>query len=416
MKLSVESIAIPTMTAVMTAVGAAGSNWKAEAKNNRASDVFSDSLIEYTQPTRIEPLTLVEQNLWREPYMEDLMQTLLNIFSGYYMQAVALAAEIKGISITKRLERFNPKRDPLNNLADAVIGAVALEDGTKFGLPSLENMNVLAKANQVGAINWSVHSTEAMRVDHNPNPMSNEGIDEQNDKPARGAKSISAELVSKETLQALRDNSNLAVGKMLEVTVAVDESQIKVPVNVRLQTVPVPTRSMTLFLTAGAQNRSLKERWYEFKADKLTFFADLIGVRDLLDEHRKNIIKDETGLYLKQIQQKRKNTMAGLISGRPSVASASNIVVITEEQRVILERELNIKLSTLAGRRTLERNSGIMLLVVVDRSFEQVEIFHRGIEGSTELSINAMKNASKNTGPDVMKIFEMYKSMKAPTF
>lgn len=413
MKLSVESIAVPTMNAVMNAVS---SNWKAEAKKNRASDIFSDSLIEYTQPTRIEPLTLVEQNLWREPYMEDLMQTLLNIFSGYYMQAVALAAEIKGVSVTKRLERFNPKRDPLNNLADAVIGAVALEDGTKFGLPSLENMNVLAKANQVGAINWSVHSTEAMRVGHNPNPMSNEGIDEQNDKPARGAKPISAELVSKETLQALRDNSNLAVGKMLEVTVAVDESQIKVPVNVRLQTVPVPTRSMTLFLTAGAQNRSLKERWYEFKADKLTFFADLIGVRDLLDEHRKNIIKDETGLYLKQIQQKRKNTLAGLISGRPSVASASNIVVITEEQRVTLERELNIKLATLNGRRVLEQNSGIMLLVVIDRSYEQVEIFHRGIEGSTQLSINAMKNASKNTGPDVMKIFEMYKAMKAPTF
>lgn len=413
MKLSVESIVIPTMTAVMTAVGSNAIN---EAKKNRAGDFTADSLIDYTQPTRIEPLTLVEQNLWREPYMEDIMQTVLNIFSGYYMQAVSLAAEIKGISVTKRLERFNPKRDPLNSLADAVISAVAKEDGVKFGLPSLESMATLAKSNQVGSINWSSHSTEAMRVGHNPNPMSNVGADAAADKARGGAKPVSAELVSKDTLQALRDNSNLAVGKMLEVTIAVDENQIKVPVNVRLQTVPVPTRSMTLFLTAGAQNRSLKERWYEFKAEKLTFFADLVGVRDLLDEHRKNIIKDDTGLYLKQIQQKRKNTLAGLISGRPSVASASNIIVITEEQRVLLERELNIKLSTLAGRKVLEQNSGIMLLVVVDRNYEQVEIFHRGIEGSTELSLNAMKNAAKNSGPDVMKIFEMYKSMKAPTF
>lgn len=400
MKLSVESIAIPTMTAVMTAVGSNAIN---EAKKNRAGDFTADSLIDYTQPTRIEPLTLVEQNLWREPYMEDILQTALNIFSGYYMQAVSLAAEIKGISVTKRLERFNPKRDPLNSLADAVISAVAKEDGVKFGLPSLESMNTLAKSNQVGSINWSAVSTEAAK-DGTQNPT------------GRGSKPVDIETVSKETLQALRDNSNLAVGKMLEVTIAVDENKIKVPVNVRLQTVPVPSRSMTLFMTAGAQNRSLKERWYEFKADKITFFADLVGVRDLLDEHRKNIIKDETGLYLKQMQQKRKNSIAGLISGRPSVASASNIVVISEEQRATLERELNIKLSTLAGRKVLEQNSGIMLLIVVDRNFEQVEIFHRGIEGSTELSINAIKNVSKNTGPDVMKIFEMYKSMKAPTF
>jgi hypothetical protein len=91
-------------------------------------------------------------------------------------------------------------------------------------------------------------------------------------------------------------------------------------------------------------------------------------------------------------------------------------VVISEEQRATLERELNIKLSTLAGRKVLEQNSGIMLLVVVDRNFEQVDIFHRGIEGSPELSFIAIKYVSKNTGPDVMKIFEMYKSMKAPTF
>lgn len=395
MKLSTEAFAIPMMTAVL---GNMAANTTNELKKNRALDISADSLVDYTQPTRIEPLTLVEQNLWREPYMEDFMQTLLNIFSGYYMQAVSLAAEIKGISVSKRLERFNPKRDPLNNLADAVISAVSVEDGVKFGLPSLESMSTLAKANHLGAVNWSSHSTEAAAV-NTPNK-----------------KPVDIELTSKETLQALRDNSNLAVGKMLEVTISVDDNKVKVPVNVRLQTVPVPSRSMTLFLTAGAQNRSLKERWYDFKADKLTFFADIIGVRDLLDDHRRNIIKDETGLYLKHLQQKRANALTGLITGRPSVATASNIIVITTEQRIALERELNIKLSTLAGRRVLEQNSGIMLLAVVDRSYEQVEIFHRGIEGSTELSINAIKNASKNTGPDVMKIFEMYKAMKAPTF
>lgn len=378
----------------------------------------ADSLIDYSQPTRIEPVTLVEQSLWREPYMEDILQSALNIFTGYYMQAVALSAEIKGISVVKRLEPFNPKRDPMNSVFDSLSSMVATEDGTRFGLPSLENMRQLNTCNSLGAINWSRPSNEAARVNGGSNPMGNDGAEGSvSGKPALVSKSgATIETVSKETLQSLRDNSNLSVGKMVEVAVVVDDKSVKVPVNIRLQTMPVPSRSMTLYLTAGAQNRSFKERWYDFKAEKLHFFSDLIGINDLLDEHRRNIIKDTSGLYLKQMQQKRKNTLAGFLSGKPSVANASNIVVITEEQRVTIERTLNIKLSTLRGRRVLEENSSIMLLIVVDRQYEQVEIYHRGIEGVSELSISSVKNASKSTGPDIMKVMEAYKSMKAPTF
>lgn len=360
----------------------------------------ADSLIDYSAPTRIEPLTLVESVLWRESYMEDVLQTLLNIFAGYYMQAVSLSAEINGVSVVRRLDPFNPKRDPVNGLADLISNVVALEnaqviEAAKFGLPSLESASLWNKNGELAKIDWSISNEAGALNIKEPNAI---------------------DLSSKETLQSLRDNSNLAVGKMIEVSVVVDDKTVKVPVNIRLHTIPVPSKSMTLFLTAGAQNRSLKERWYDMKAEKLRFFADLIGVNDLLDEHRKNIIKDPTGLYLKQMQQKRKNMIAGVLTGKPSVASASNIVVISQEQRVTLERELNIKLNTLRGRRVLEQNSGIMILVVIDQGYEQVEIFHRGIEGSTEMSVSHLKNAGKSAGPDIMKVFEMYKSMKAPTF
>lgn len=379
----------------------------------------AESLIDYSAPTRIEPLTLVESVLWRESYMEDVLQTLLNIFAGYYMQAVSLSAEINGVSVVRRLDPFNPKRDPVNGLADLVSNVVALEnaqvvESAKFGLPSLESASLWNKNGELSKIDWSV-SNEAFSVERKSiSQTQGERVAAKGNSTIKEPNAI--DLSSKETLQSLRDNSNLAVGKMIEVSVVVDDKTVKVPVNIRLHTIPVPSKSMTLFLTAGAQNRSLKERWYDMKAEKLRFFADLIGVNDLLDEHRKNIIKDPTGLYLKQVQQKRKNMIAGVLSGKPSVASASNIVIISQEQRVTLERELNIKLNTLRGRRVLEQNSGIMILVVIDQGYEQVEIFHRGIEGSTEMSVSHLKNAGKSAGPDIMKVFEMYKSMKAPTF
>lgn len=370
----------------------------------------SESLIDYAQPSRIEPVTIVESTLWRESYMEDLLQCALNIFSGYYIQAIALSAEIKGVSVIRRLEPFNPKRDPGYALADLISSTVALENdqsisAAKFGLPAIASP-VMQKNDECSKINWGV-ATESFKDENSSVSFKNKVGDTR---PSQ------TELTSKETLGSLKENSNLSVGKMLEVAIVVDDKTVKVPVNVRLHTIPVPSSSMTLFLTAGAQNRDLKERWYEMKADKLRFFADLIGIKDLLDEHRRNVIKDTTGLYLRQAEQKRKNALSGILSRKPSVAGASNIVFITREQQVEIEKKLNIKLNTLKGRRVIEQNSAIMILFVIDQDYDQVEIFHRGIEGATSLSINALKNAAKGSGPDVMKVFEMYKAMKAPTF
>lgn len=376
-------------------------------QRNGGDDVTADSLIDYTQPTRVEPNTLVEQALWREPYMEDILQTVLSIFSGYYMQAVSLSAEIKGIKVVRRLEPFNPKRDPMREGINELIGSFSFEADTSFGLPTLESMSLPGAP---ASINWAGKSKSAVTVESDSTPAEDKKGKKGGDKPSVFESS------SKETLMALRENSNLAVGKIIEVTVIVDDVSVKVPVTVRLQTVPVPSKSMFLYLIAAARKISLKERWFEYKAGNLALFSDLFFVRDLLDQHRKNVIKDGSGLYLKQMEQKRKNQLAGLISRRPSVANASNIVVITEETQVAIERELNIDITTLKGRRVLENNSSIMLLVVVDRGYEQVSIYHRGIEGVTTLSVNSVKNSSKAAGPDIMKVLEAYKTMKAPSF
>lgn len=380
---------VPGIETAITAVGASVVKNFVDSKNDAAQHraLMADSLIDYAQPTRVEPLTLVESSLYQQPYMEDVLQSCLNIFAGYYTQAIALSAEVAGVSVVKRLEQFNPRRDPRNSIAEyafaAVTSKVAKESGTvvsneamKFGLPALES-----------------------------------------DKPSQGGKGPSViELASRESLNSLRENTNLSVGKMLEVSVIIDDKTFKIPVNVRLHTIPVPTVAMESILSAGTQDRSTKERYYEMKAGNLRFLKDFIGVSDLLDAHRKKVLKDPTGLYLKSLADKRGNTIAGFLSGKPSVASASQINIITEETSIALERAMGIKLSTSRGRAVMEANSSQMLLVVVDRDYNQVTIYHRGVEGATTMSVDSMKNAGKGNGPDIMKMFEMYKQTKAPTF
>ncbi|UQT03153.1 putative virion structural protein [Serratia phage vB_SmaS-Totoro] len=387
-----EAIAISTAANAVAKVGGAiANNYKESAGSNaQARALMADSLIDYAQPTRVEPLTLVDAALYQQPYMEDILQSLLNLFAGYYTQAIALSAEVAGVTVLKRLEQFNPRRDPRNNLVEYAFGAISSSvakesasvvsnEAFRFGLPALES-----DASNKGGKDSSKPST--------------------------------LELSNRETLNSLRENSNLAVGKMIEVSVIVDDKTFKVPVNVRLHTIPVPSSAMTSILTAGAQDRSTKERYYEMKAGNLRFLKDFIGVGNLLDAHRKNILKDPTGLYLKSLNDKRNNTISGFLSGRPSVAQASQINVITEETAIAIERQLSVKLNTPRGRAIMESNSPQMLLVVVDRDYNQVTIYHRGVPGATVMSVESMKNAGKGQGPDIMKMFEMYKQTKAPTF
>jgi hypothetical protein len=56
----------------------------------------------------------------------------------------------------------------------------------------------------------------------------------------------------------------------------------------------------------------------------------------------------------------------------------------------------------------------VMLMVVVDTDYEQVTIYTRGLAGSTTVSVKAMKNAAKGSGPDVGEILRAYQLGQSP--
>ena len=68
----------------------------------------SDSLIEYTKPTRVEPLVLMDARVTKLDVAPDIMQSLTSLFSGYYLQAVALSVNVGRVDVVKLLDKLNP--------------------------------------------------------------------------------------------------------------------------------------------------------------------------------------------------------------------------------------------------------------------------------------------------------------------
>lgn len=346
----------------------------------------SKSLLEYTAPSRIEPMCMIEAGLWNKPYMPDVLQSVTSMFSAMYLSAVSLSTVIDGVSVAGRLDQFSPNRRADHSLADTLGSLVAVEQ-FKFGLPPISQV-----------------ASEGVLFDR---LIGKDGTEDE--------KTTIGQTTVRENLNILRENNNLSVGKTFNVEFTVKGERASATVTVRLNTVPTPSGAIINILEGGAPDMNTKERAYKVKAGEIHWLADMIGCADLLDKRRKAILNDPTGIYLKTIRDQRKNALAGWLSGKPSVAQASHIVVMSEEAKVDLERRLTIRMDKPKERERLFENSAILVIYVINDDYDRVTAYFRTIEQHTTFSLSSMKNAVKG-GMDVKQMMEMVLGNRAPTF
>lgn len=338
------------------------------------------SLTEVTKLTRVEPLTIISKDCLNLEYMADINQTVLNLFAGYYLQAISLLTTINSVKVIRVLDSLNPDRD-----------------STGFLLGDKDDSSFLAKESIANL------SLENYKYDL---PTS---------------RSLALE-VSDSTLKSLNEVSALSVGKMLNVEIMTGgenseskKQSVTVPVNVRLMVSVLPNLTINKLLTLKTEDNSITERYHLWRAGRIGFIKDLIFCQDLIDEYKKATVGDESGTLQEILRRVNNSKKFGLLSRNPSLVSASNIFIITEDVARDIESKLGGKLSNPHIRQKAFDNTYAMLLVVVDREWERVTFYSRGIAASTDLSVKEIKAASKGKGPDIGDILKSLQ-MGMPSF
>lgn len=373
-----------TLTGLKAIVG-----WFSKAVNFQKSD----SLIRFTKSTRVEPIVMVDQSLTHLPFITDVMQTLSSIFSAYYLQAASLMVNIDRINVMRLLDTLNPNRDvadaSLARISDTISGESMLSlESYRYGLPMPGKQRVKPLRNI---------SLEA------------DGGENANDEQNKGEQKPELRAVIDKTQKGLSEAISLSVGRMLEVTVDAGEGKkATFPIMVRLISTIVDSRILVHILGDNSRTVSLKERFHSWRAGQIDFWRDLVFCQDLIDEHRKALINDKTGTYDEILQRRRNNNVAAVMSTTPSVANASNMMVISKATAKLLEAELGGRLSDYKKRQQIFNSTYLMILVVVDPQWEQVTFYHRGIAIPTEVSARELKTANKGSGPDVAEILKAY--------
>lgn len=364
------------------------------------------SLADVGKLTRVEPLTVVSKDCITLDYLPEIMNTTLNVFSAYYLQAVSIYGQIDSVRIMKILDRLNPDRERVPDyLIDAAEEQAARNGTNTWGFESIHDIPTLV------ADNYKYKLPKTTSVATEGSLLTTP--DQQNPINVKAG-------VDGDANKVLSEMSNLAVGKVLDVRIKVGKAgdnipgtkeisgsdTVSIPVTVRLTPALLTNHSILNILTLKSQDNSLVERFHAWRSGRISFIQDMIFCQDLIDAHKKALMEDQEGVYSEIIRRTNNAKVGGLISKNPSLVSASNLFIISEDVAKQVEQKLGGKLSNANIRNLAFDNTYAMLLIVVDREWERVTIYTRGVSVGSSFSVKEIKTISKGKGPDVMDILK----------
>lgn len=328
------------------------------------------ALTDVSKVTRVEPLTIVSRDLTSAEYLPDLLNVLLSLFSGYYMQAIDVLTQVNDIEVMRVLDRTNPDRDYTGWLLGSESVHSGLASNDVYGLQGMRGLAF-----------------------------------EDAQKPKSGP---------------IEEVSNAAVGKWLKVRIcATDENTEKpitreVNVQVRLAVYHVSTQTAATIIAPNRGDIGFIERAHRVMGGGISFWRDFVFCQDLIDEHRRAIMTDKSGAAREIARREAMAKKSGAITKNPSLAVASNIYVITED----VARELKTRIGDIskASNRAKLFQGTAMIVAVVDRDYNLVTFYTRGVEGSTTVGISQLKNAAKNKGPDIADVMRSLQAGQAASF
>lgn len=394
---------------------------KARAASNFAK---TSSLVEVTSVARVEPLAIIDSDSFNTEFIGQVMQCSHNIFTGYYLQAVSLIGDVGNVNVVKTLDKLNPNRKAESSgFMSQIMAEVATESfGTKdsktlnyfkLGLEDFKLPNYALEAKddadyEIKSLRDDIKEAKADLKDEKKKK-------EQEEKDEKARLANNSTKTDKGTATA-QEMSNISVGKLIDITITDQGNTVTVPIAIRLIANELPQSSMLRLLSLQGLDRSFSERYWKWRAGRISFIKDLVLMQDLIREDKKAMMQDKHGILDEIIRRAKNNKLAGFFSKNASMNEAANIVIFSEETAKQLKLQHNIDVDNFKQRQTVFDSSYAMIMVKIDREYERVTFYINGQPLGSSMSKNELKGSSaKSSGTDLVEIFQALKKSDAPS-
>lgn len=360
------------------------------------------SLADISKIARVEPITLISSNLSGTKELYDILHGILNIYAAFYLQAVQiLSAQLTDVRILKILDKTNPDRDLKTLLTSGYTAYEQLSTGE-----SKSNAKTLSLENSQYKL--------PMLTSDKKEGLVMESIFDEDEKNV-----LSGSIHKLDTFEKL----GTAVGKVIEVKFSVRNNDSKmadeftIPIVVKLDNMIIPSEVIDQILISNKEQITLGSRFKDAIAGRIGFIKDFILCSDLIKSQKKTMIKDPTGYYNQLLKRINNSRLYSALSGNISLAGISSIVILSEEDENVVQREIGGKLTNQSTREMIFNNTSAMMVVVVDREWERVSIYVKDIDGFSQNSFGDFKSSTdKNGGIQIADMLKAFNVGSAPSF
>ena len=378
------------------------------------------SLSQFSQSLQLRPTIAVERSIVNDANAKLLIHTAINNYSAYYVLALSVDNTVNGVSIGKLLGKYSPTRNPVDAAFD-LMGKKAI----KTTLESMDEVVINGEPLSVSLGDTdnldlpTKYTDEKQLADSLVTEISKEEktIIGVKNKEVNGQKLYDDNLsTNNEVAKELNNLNNLAVGKLITVTISRTENGNTASANVDMLVKPslLSLHQDSIIAIASYSNRpmSMKERWIAWKdRGTIASFFDYITCRDLVSAHRKNLVQDTTGYYQKTRNRSFDNQLATALTGTFSVGTVANTFICTDVTADRIEIAIKNKLSNKKARDKFMADTGIMTLIVYNSDYQRVFVYNHGIDDVSEISTTYLESKSK----DKNFIYDMFKLLSNGT-
>lgn len=334
-------------------------------------EVATDSLPEYTTPARLTPIVLIDNELLSisDDSLANVLQTITSIYSAHYIMAMSIATNVNNVDTMALLDKFSTSRD----IRHGGVGS-----GWEDKMTSLES------------IDSKLPMYDSMTLEDG-------GYDKRNS-------------------DDLQEHGNLAIGRLLHITVGVGKDSIVIPVNVVINPKVINSDDLPNILANIDVDTGYTARYHKWRSGEIKSVIDYLFALDLIENDKKALLTDKSGIFKEARFKKAKGVFNSVITGNVSINNASTMAVISKSTADNLEIALKGKLKNSRVRMGYFKTTNSMLLAVVDARKERIKIYQRGISEVGMYTFTDIQKASKNSGAmDINSILKAYKLGDSPS-
>lgn len=370
-------------------------NYKNLVKEYQTATNGGQSLVTLANELLVQPIFIVSSSLRGLKEVDSINKLMLDLFTGYYIQAINIIINVKDIRVIDAIRI-------LNRADESYMFHLGLESIDEDYEYSFLPINI---------------STETITQDDLD--QINKKLDEMKEATAnlRNANREAKKATALPEAHDITKEANLQLGRTITIKSGKENGMvIQFPVNIKAGIYYLTNKELTEIISSKGPKTGFRYRLDELKSGGISFFKEFVFANDLIDEYKNMRVRNSSASEV--IEDVSQRTNKGIIeyirTGQSSISALYGGVTIDKNESLAIERQLGGPLSSPNVREKFFNSTMSMFLAVVDSGYEEVTIYTKDIRKSTTTSFKELSRSKDVNGPAIGEFFKAFQSGMSP--